>query len=293
MKKTEKVTEEVTVEVNDKPATTETKKKSNWFVDTAKWLFDGKDWKMLLRSVPGIITTIFVISVVVMNLMASKTVVMTDPSWLGITGGVLLSWIPFLCMDMVNKTYGAKAATKLNILALGINLACVGIFQLISMFQIGGDPSTYAAFNATFKQTWQILLASSIAFLVSGVVNNVINVTIGKMFKKNPDGKAAYVTRTYVSTMIGQFVDNFIFTGLAFLVFFKLSIGTALGWTIWTVLGTALFGAVLELLMEVIFSPVGYRVCKKWRKENVGAEYLAYCKEMEQTEDKTRLSEEE
>ena len=292
MKKTAKVKEDA-VEVEIKPASTATKKKSNWFVDTAKWLFDGKDWKMLLRSVPGIVTTLFVISVVVMNLMASKTVVMTDPSWLGITGGVLLSWIPFLCMDVVNKTYGAKAATKLNILALGINLVCVGIFQLISMFQIGGDPATYGAFNATFKQTWQILVASSIAFLVSGVVNNVINVAIGKMFKKNPDGKAAYVTRTYISTAIGQFVDNFIFTGLAFLVFFKLSIGTALGWTIWTVLGTAVFGAALELLMEVIFSPLGYRVCKKWRKENVGAEYLSYCKEMEQTEDKTRLAEEE
>lgn len=287
MAKTKNVTEE---KVEVKQAST-TKKKDNWFVDTAKWLVDGKDWKMLLRSIPGIVTTLFVISVVVMNLMASKTVVMTEPSWLGITGGLLLSWVPFLCMDIINKTYGAKAATKLNILALGINLACVGIFQLISMIQIGGDPATYAAFNATFKQTWQILLASSIAFLLSGVVNNVINVTIGKMFKKNPDGKAAYVTRTYVSTMVGQFVDNFIFTGLAFLVFFKLSIGTSLGWTIWTVLGTALFGALLELLMEVIFSPIGYKICKKWRKENVGSEYLTYCKSMEQVEDTTRLKE--
>ena len=265
------------------------KKIGIWFKDTFEWLFDFKDWKMLLRSVPGLVTVIFVVSVVVMNLMASKTVIMTDPSWLGVTGGVFLSWIPFLCMDIVNKTYGAKAATKLNILALLVNLACVGVFEVISLVQIGGDPETYAAFNAVFKQTWQILVASSIAFLVSGIVNNVINALIGSAFKKNPNGKVAYMTRTYISTAIGQFIDNFVFTALAFLVFFKLSIGTSLGWTIWTVLGTATFGAALELLMEVIFSPIGYKICEKWRQESVGEEYLAYCKKMELKEDLKRL----
>lgn len=270
-----------------------TVKKTNWFKDTFKWLFDFKDWKMLLRSVPGLVTAIFILSTVVMNLMASKTIIITNPSWLGITGGLLLSWIPFLCMDIINKTYGAKAATKLTILALITNLICVGFFQLIAVIQVGGDPNTYSAFNATFNQTWQILTASSIAFLVSGIINNIINVAVGKMFKKNPDSKLAYATRTYVSTAVGQFIDNFVFTGLAFLVFFKLSIGTTLGWTIWTVLGTAVFGAVLELLMEVIFSPIGYKVCKKWRKDNVGAEYLAYCHEMEIKEDIKRVKEEE
>lgn len=265
------------------------KKLKFWFKDTFEWLFDFKDWKMLLRSVPGLVVVIFVVSVVVMNLMASKTVIMTEPSWLGITGGVFLSWIPFLCMDIVNKTYGAKAATKLNILALIVNLACIGVFELISLFQVGGEPTTYEAFNSVFRQTWQILTASSIAFLVSGIINNVINVAIGRCFKKNPDSKLAYMTRTYVSTAIGQFIDNFVFTALAFLVFFKLSIGTSLGWTIWTVLGTAIFGALLELIMEVIFSPIGYKICQKWRQESVGAEYLAYCEKMELTKDIKRI----
>lgn len=266
-------------------------KRVNWVKDLFSWLFDFKDWKMLLRSVPGLVTSIFIVATVVMNLMANKTVIMTEPSWLGVTGGLLLSWIPFLCMDIVNKTYGAKAATKLNILALIVNLACVGIFQLISVIQVGGVEGQYAAFDATFTQTWQILTASSVAFLVSGIVNNVINVGVGSLFKKNPDGKLAYAARTYISTFIGQFIDNFIFTGLAFLVFFNLSVGSTMGWTMWTVLGTAVFGAVLELVMEVIFSPIGYKVCNKWRRENVGAEYLSYCKSMEVGSHTTRLGE--
>lgn len=262
-----------------------------WCVDTVKWLFDIKDWKMLLRSVPGLVTALFVVSVVVMNMLAAKTIVMTEPSWLGITGGLLLSWIPFLCMDAVVKVFGAKAATKLNILGLLINLGCIGMFQLVASVQIGGDPNTYAAFNATFTQTWQIFVASSIAFVLSGITNNVMNVAVGNLFKKNPDGKLAYVTRTYVSTMIGQFIDNFVFTGLAFMVFFKLSIGTSLGWTWLTVLGTAVFGAVLELIMEAIFSPIGYEICKKWREESVGQEYIKYCEQMELTADKRRIKE--
>ena len=263
--------------------------KRNGIADVMEWLFDRTDWKMLLHSIPGTVTMIFVVSVVVMNLMASKTIIMTEPSWLGVTGGVLLSWIPFLCMDTVVKTYGAKAATKLNILGLFVNLICIGFFQLISHVQIGGEPGVYASFDATFSQTWQIFVASSIAFIVSGVVNNIINVEIGKIFKSNPDGKMAYMTRSYVSTAIGQFVDNFIFTYLAFMIFFKFSIGTTCGWTMLTVLGTSVFGALLELLMEVIFSPIGYKVCNTWRQEAVGKDYLDYCNKMEIREDITRI----
>ena len=263
-------------------------KKISKFSDTIDWLFDFNDWKMLFRSIPGLVTAISVTAVIVMNLMASKVVVMTP--WLGVTGGVLISWIPFLIGDVVVKTYGAKAATKLNIIGLIINLICIGFFQLITCIEIGVNPEDYVAFNSVFKQTWQIFVASSIAFIVSGVVNNFTNAGIGAMFKKNPDSKTAYMARTYISTMLGQFVDNFIFAGLAFLVFFKLSIGTTLGYTITSVLGTAFFGAILELLMEVIFSPVGYNICQKWRKESVGSEYLAYCKEKELNNDIRRIN---
>ena len=256
--------------------------------DRIKWLFDLTDWKMLLRSVPGLVTTLFVLSIVIMNVMASKVIVMTPV--LGITGGLLLSWVPFLTMDIVVKTFGAKAANKLNLLGLIINLVCIGIFQLVTVIEVGSEPGQYDAFNATFSQTWQIFVASSIAFLVSGIVNNVTNASIGRLFKKNPDGKIAYMTRTYISTMIGQFIDNFVFAGLAFLVFFKLSIGTTLGYTFTSVLGTAVFGALLELAMEVIFSPIGYSICQKWRKESVAADYLAYCNKMEIREDIGRIN---
>ena len=36
----------------------------------------------------------------------------------------------------------------------------------------------------------------------------------------------------------------------------------------------ALTGAVAELIMEIVFSPIGYRITKKWRENSVGKEYL-------------------
>lgn len=234
---------------------------------TFSWLFDLKDWKKVLKSIPSILTLTFVVSVIVMNLMASKTIILTNPSWLGLTGGILFSWIPFLCMSIVTRSFGPKAATKLNILGLITNCICVGMFQLVAAIQWGGDPSTYTAFNQTFSCTWQVFVASSIAFVLSGIVNNCINYGIGKMFRKNPKGVGAYVCRTYISGMVGQFIDNFVFTSLAFLVFFNLSIGSTLGWTLLTAVGAGVFGAIMEVVMEIIFSPIGYRVAKKLDKK--------------------------
>ena len=37
----------------------------------------------------------------------------------------------------------------------------------------------------------------------------------------------------------------------------------------------ALIGAFLELFMEVVFSPIGYSVTRRWRRLDVGGAYLA------------------
>lgn len=249
---------------------------SSKIIEEFKWFFDLKDWKAIFRSVSALTIALFCVATVVMNLMASKTIILTEPSWLGVTGGIIISWIPFLCMDVIVRTFGARVATKINILGLVVNLVCIGLYQLVASVQIGGDPSQYEAFNATFNQTWQIFVASSIAYLISSIVNNYSNVAIGKLFKKNPDGRAAYYTRAYISSVLGQFVDNFIFTGLAFMVFFQLSTGTSLGWTWLTVFGTAIAGAGYECVMEFIFSPIGYRVWRKWNKERLNDRYIEY-----------------
>ncbi len=226
------------------------------------------DTVLLLRSVPSPIVSLFVLSVVLMNLLANKTIY--QRGFLAVDGGIVVSWLTFLCMDIITKRFGARAATQVSVFALAVNLLAVGLFAIVSAIPTETD---YSAFNGIFGGSWFIVLSSSLAFLASAIVNNGLNAAIGRLFEANPDGRAAYCTRSYVSTFIGQFVDNFVFASLVFMVFAPIYWGS-FSWTLPQCVSCSLIGAFMELFMEVIFSPIGYNVCRRWQWEDVGIEYL-------------------
>ena len=226
---------------------------------------------ILLRCIPATVVSLFVVSVICMNLLANKTLVQTD--WIALDGGFLISWLSFMCMDIITKHFGPKASTKIAILASMINLLTCLIFYIAGI--IPSNASDYTALNEILGGTWFILLGSTIAFLASAALNNFLNWTIGKAFRKNPDGRFAFAARTYISTLIGQFVDNFIFSVIVFVGFAPI-FWDGFHWTILQCTTCALTGAAAELLMEVLFSPFGYEIVKKWKKHSVGQEYLIY-----------------
>ncbi len=228
-----------------------------------------RDTVLLFRSIPSVITALFTISVVAMNVLANKTIYQSEI--LAIDGGILISWLSFLCMDIVTKAFGPRAATKLSVFATGVNLLVCLIFFIVSIIPTETD---YTAFNTIIGGTWFILLSSTVAFLSSAVVNNCLNWDIGRLFRKNPDGKLAFVTRSYISTFIGQFFDNFVFACLTFMVFAPI-FWDGFHWTPLQCFTCSLLGAGLELLMEAVFSPLGYLVLREWKKDGVGAAYLA------------------
>ena len=229
---------------------------------------------LLLRCIPVTVVTLFVVSVICMNLLANKTLVQLD--WIALDGGILISWLSFMCMDIITKHFGPKASNKISILAAIINLLTCLIFFVVSI--IPSNANDYTELNSILGGTWFILLGSTIAFLSSAIINNCLNYIIGKGFKKNPDGKLAYVTQTYVSTFIGQFLDNLIFSVIVFMVFAPIY-WDGFSWTFIQCAMCALTGAVAELIMEIVFSPIGYKIISKWKKDNVGKEYIDYMKE--------------
>ena len=230
-----------------------------------------KESKILLRSIPATVVTLFAVSVVCMNLLANKTLVQLD--WIALDGGILISWLSFMCMDIVTKHFGPKASTIISIHAALINLLTCLVFFVASV--IPSTANDYSAFDGIFGGTWFVLLGSTAAFLASAVINNILNHTVGLCFKKNPDGKLAYAARTYISTFIGQFLDNLIFSIIVF-VFFAPIFWDGFSWTVLQCTACALTGAIAELIMEILFSPIGYRITKKWKAENIGKEYFDY-----------------
>ena len=233
--------------------------------------------KILLKSIPATAVTLFAVSVVCMNLLANKTLLQLD--YVAFDGGILISWLSFMCMDIITKHFGPKASTIISIHAASINLLTCLIFFVASI--IPSNANDYTAFDSIFGGTWFVLLGSTVAFLLSACINNLLNYAVGKCFRKKPNGKLAYAMRTYVSTFIGQFFDNFIFSIIVF-VFFAPIFWDGFCWTVIQCLTCALTGAVAELLMEVIFSPIGYRITRKWQAENVGREYFEYLETMKQ-----------
>ena len=233
------------------------------------------EFRLLLRSVPATVTSIFVVAVFAMNLLANKSINL-NVDWLALDTGIIVSWVVFLCMDVLTKHFGPRASTQISLFAIGANLVVCLLFFVASKingvwgayFDLGEQGVVNEALDITFGGTWYIVVGSTVAFVASAVVNNALNFAIGKLFTRNPDGFGAYACRTYVSTAIAQFADNLIFALTVSHFFF--------GWSIVQCLTCAATGMIVELVCEVVFSPLGYAVCRRWKRDNVGQEYLEY-----------------
>ena len=225
------------------------------------------DYKLLLNSVPALITVVFVLGTVWMNLAAGK--IMFSLGNVSLTGGFILSWLPFLCMDTVTKRFGARASIMLNILSAVGNAIVVILFAIVAAIPTEAD---YSQFNYVFSGVWFIALSSTLAFIISGVANSLINASIGKLFK-NKTSAVEFYSRSYVSTFIGQAIDNFLFMFLTYVIF------APIFWHIpampvLTCIGTAIIGGFIELLAEVVISPIGFKIVKNWERDNVGHDYI-------------------
>lgn len=230
-----------------------------------------KETVILLRSIPSVVVALFVVSVITMNLLANKTIYQSE--YLAIDGGILVSWLSFMTMDIVTKHFGPKASTRMSIFAIFVNLLTCLIFYIVSIIPSNADD--YSTFNQIIGGTWFILLSSTVAFLCSAIINNFSNYLIGLSFEKNPDGKLAFFTRAFVSTFLGQFFDNLIFAILTFMVFAPI-FWNGFSWTFIQCVTCSILGAGLELVLEVIFSPFAYKLTKYWKKQNVGHTYFEY-----------------
>lgn len=233
--------------------------------------------KLFLRNIPSLLTALFIVSVITMNLLANKSINL-PVSWLALDCGVIVSWISFLSLDIITKHFGPKAATEASAVAVAINLmACLFFFAASRIpgmwgeaYVEGSEAILNGALDHTFGGTWYVLFGSTTAFFLSAVINNFLNHAIGKLFLKKPDGFFAYACRTYISTAVGQFADNLVFALIVSHFFF--------GWSLLQCMTCAVTGMLVELLCEILFSRFGYRICKQWQEEGVGKQYFDYIK---------------
>lgn len=219
-------------------------------------------YSSLLKSFPSLALSVLVLAVVCMNLLANKELVHT--SWIALDCGFALSWIPFLIMDCVCKVYGGKAATRISILALTINLITFAIFKLVSMtpgmwgeYYSTGLNVVNDSLNTTIGGSSWIVLGSALAMFVGSIVNSIVNMSVAKLLTR--DNYSSFAVRSFSSTIVSQFVDNLVFALVVSIPLF--------GWSLSQALVCSITCAFVELILEVCFSGFGYRLSKNWEKE--------------------------
>ena len=235
------------------------------------------EYKLLLRSVPSMVTSVFILSVVCMNLLAGRELYRSE--YFCINSGLALSWISFLCMDCICKRFGARASMLISILAMFVNIVTSVIFRVLTLtpgrwaaYYAASDPAVgemiHAGVDSTFGSAWYVVVGSACAMLLSSLVNSYLNAAIGKAADKG--GYRGFALRSLISTTAAQWVDNFVFSAMVSHVFF--------GWTWTQVLICSTTSMLIELAAEAIFSPVGYRVSRSWEQDKVGERYLKMMK---------------
>ena len=231
-----------------------------------------ENYKVLMRNVPAVTFSLFVISIIVMNLIANKSISLPF-DWLALNCGIIVSWLLFLANDVLTRRFGPKAATEIAVTALVVDLFITLLFILTAKiagpwaasFVPEGGEYINQGLNATFAGAWYVVFGSSVAFVVSALVNNFLNHGIDKFIKDKKSFKN-YAIRSYASTMVGQLVDNLIFSFMVSHIFF--------GWSTLQCITCSISVAIMELLFEVFFSPIGFKVVNNWEKTGVGQEYL-------------------
>ena len=151
-----------------------------------------KEVSVLLRSIPSLTMTLFIVSVITMNLLANKSINLPF-SFMALDCGIVVSWLSFLCMDVITKHFGPKAATQASLVAVLVNLGMCLVFFLASKipgvwgesYVEGSEAIINGALDGTIGGTWYVLFGSTIAFIVSAIVNNYTNSMLGKISNNN------------------------------------------------------------------------------------------------------------
>lgn len=249
-----------------------------------KDFFNPREWLKTLRAVPGMVLALITVSMILMNILANKAIIElkipgTDSYWLIQDAGVMLSWVGFLAGDLLTKNFGAKHAIRVNLTALFLSL-----FVSLLLLGAAAVPGTWspqfghledhaafqavgAALNEVIGNVWHVVLGSAAASACGLVVNNLTQDLLLKRIEKRHGNKYwGYLLASASSSFLGQFIDNFVFAAIVSIHFF--------GWTWLSAVMCSLDGAILEILLELVFLPLTFAIAKNWDKNHIGAKYL-------------------
>ena len=194
-----------------------------------------------------ILTALFVAALVTCNLIANKFITID----LGfkefvISAGVLPYPLTFLITDILSELYGRKKTNLVVLSGFVASILVLVILQLGKIFPaIGESPVSDGIYNQVFANSWRVISASMVAYIVA----QLVDVRLFHFWKDLTAGKHLWL-RNNASTILSQLLD----TTLVVLVLF---IGVL---PINKLLGFIVDGWFFKVICALIDTPILYTV---------------------------------
>ena len=219
-----------------------------------------------LNEVPTLLVVFIAMTLFSMNILANKNIAIGS-DFLALDTGTTISWIVFLSLDIITKQRGAKTANAISVVCCLLNLFfCFLLFVGSKVPGSWGEAYTYVSeadiintvLDNTLGGTWYVVAMSALSFVAAAFVNNYVFQFIGLIIPKRASKSVSFFVQSLVSTLIGQFVDNMMFSLLVGHFFF--------GWTLIQCIGCALFTMTVEFIIQIVFTPIAYRFINKTQR---------------------------
>lgn len=229
------------------------------------------------KKIPSWLIALSVITTLLMNILANKTL-FSDSTLFSVDCGTIVSWVMFLVMDIVTQRYGGKASFAVTIFDVLITLGMSGLMCIVAIVpesNVSGWFQTEdiaTALNNLIGNNYLVVMTSLFAFLCASAVDIILNLTLGKLLNnsrilngennnRTVKGFFVYFIRAYGSTFASQFVDNLVFQIIAYPLLFNMPCSVE------SIILGAFLCAVAELIVEMLFAPIGYLTTSK--KNNI------------------------
>lgn len=160
--------------------------------------------------VQTILTTLYVVCLLIANIVASKQVQL--PLGVTMTGAIFVFPLTYILSDVFSEVYGYRWSRVTCIMAFLCNIFMVAIFALVIVVKPPVYWTNQEAFAIVLGNTPRMLFASLVAYFMGDWVNDLV-------FRgmKNRHGKEKFGRRAIVSSFFGEFVDSLIFVPIAFI----------------------------------------------------------------------------
>lgn len=155
-----------------------------------------------------LIASLFTGTLIVSNIVAVK---ISDFGGHFLDSGNIVFPVSYILGDILTEVYGYKQARRIIWSAFLANALALGAIVLAGQLPAAPFWEDQEAYDAILGQTWRIVLASFVAFLVGEFANSIVLARL----KVATAGRFLWL-RTISSTLVGQGLDTVLFITIAF-----------------------------------------------------------------------------